>query len=68
VRAAAAAAEQLERSIGAALDLERKAATMAVWEPLPPAAPPNCPRPAGKCTPPTRSANWTVDLVVDGVG
>ncbi|WP_426503668.1 AAA domain-containing protein [Dactylosporangium sp. McL0621] len=34
VRAAAAAVERLEAAIGAALDLERKAATMAVWEPL----------------------------------
>ncbi|WP_433203394.1 AAA domain-containing protein [Dactylosporangium sp. CS-047395] len=34
IRAAADAVAQLERSIGAALDLERKAATMAVWEPL----------------------------------
>ncbi|GAA3453170.1 DEAD/DEAH box helicase [Dactylosporangium matsuzakiense] len=34
VRAAAAAVEQLEASIGAALDLERTAARMAVWEPL----------------------------------
>ncbi|MFI5909991.1 DEAD/DEAH box helicase [Dactylosporangium sp. NPDC051541] len=34
VRAAAGAVERLEAGIGAALDLERTAATMAVWEPL----------------------------------
>ncbi|MER7274121.1 ATP-binding protein [Dactylosporangium sp. NPDC000244] len=34
VRAAAETVERLEHAIGAALDLERKAAEMAVWEPL----------------------------------
>ncbi|WP_433617923.1 AAA domain-containing protein [Dactylosporangium sp. CA-139114] len=34
VRAAAEAVERLEHAIGAALDLERKAAEMTVWEPL----------------------------------
>ncbi|WP_432971631.1 AAA domain-containing protein [Dactylosporangium sp. CA-233914] len=34
IRAAADAVRAIEDGIGAALDLERKAATMAVWEPL----------------------------------